>query len=287
MAGITFEVTTDLPIGAHTFHPKFRLFEVPCRRDDHVMIAHHFEGGESLETGNGQSLFSNAFLSVTRQDDRTWVYRESGRSHFHNGVCAAFDSSHTVCDVYFDGVDAAAYARANLLSLTGFTSDHFFLSRLLASRDGMTLHANGMVVAGRGVLFCGDSGQGKSTLTRMMRWRGHRTICDDRMLIRRDGERFMLHGSWCHGSRIEVDNCSAELAGIFFLSHGNSSRVERVRRHGRAVRMVLRAFGKSVFTADHWRSVLELVDDLCRKIPVYEVDFDLSLDVCEMIEEVS
>lgn len=53
------------------------------------------------------------------------------------------------------------------------------LSIVLYQRGAVVLHASAVEVEGGAVLFCGESGWGKSSLAAALQTRGHRIICDD------------------------------------------------------------------------------------------------------------
>lgn len=58
---------------------------------------------------------------------------------------------------------------------------------LLHQRARIVLHASAVLVGGRAVLFCGESGAGKSTIAAALNQRGYPVICDDVCAIGLDG----------------------------------------------------------------------------------------------------
>ena len=60
--------------------------------------------------------------------------------------------------------DKQVYAQGGLSSLTTFASDQVFLASVLASRQACYLHAGGINIDGKGLLFVGHSEAGKSTM---------------------------------------------------------------------------------------------------------------------------
>jgi hypothetical protein len=105
-----------------------------------------------------------------------------------------------------------------------FPLDELLFQRLLAARGGIELHAVGIVEpsSGRGYLFAGQSGDGKTTTARL--WQeavGAAILSDDRIVLRReDGGGWRMHGTPWHGEAELALPTSAPLAGIFVLTRG-------------------------------------------------------------------
>jgi hypothetical protein len=66
------------------------------------------------------------------------------------------------------------------------------MAYLLRQRGCLPLHASGVAIAGRGVLFLGESGAGKSTTAAAFYARGHNVLTDDVGAVRVAGDRVEL-----------------------------------------------------------------------------------------------
>src|SRR3954464_14964565 len=78
--------------------------------------------------------------------------------------------------------------------------DELLMMNRLALGRGAELHSCGVSVAGQGYLFAGHSGAGKSTTAKL--WVENRRgtiLSDDRIIIRRVGSSFEMHGTPWHG----------------------------------------------------------------------------------------
>lgn len=64
------------------------------------------------------------------------------------------------------------------------------LPRLLAHRGHLLVHGSALRINGRGALFIGPSGRGKSTLAGLLQARGHAVLSDDCILLEPDGDGF-------------------------------------------------------------------------------------------------
>jgi hypothetical protein len=123
-----------------------------------------------------------------------------------------------------------ALRRADFRSTEGvwpleYPLDELLMQGLLARGRGAELHACGVSDReGRGLLFVGHSGAGKTTMARLWQQAGEATILsDDRIIVRRVGDQFVMFGTPWHGEAALAEPASAPLAGLFFLEHGPTS----------------------------------------------------------------
>ena len=105
--------------------------------------------------------------------------------------------------------------------------DEILISHLLGLGTGVELHAAGIVDAcGRGHLFVGHSGAGKSTMTRL--WEDHPgvvVLSDDRIIVRYKEGAFRMYGTPWHGDARHALPASAPLFTINLLEHGDTTRL--------------------------------------------------------------
>ena len=101
---------------------------------------------------------------------------------------------------------------------------------VLASKSAIAIHSSAIVTHGRGVLFLGESGTGKSTHTRL--WREHiegaRLLNDDSPIIRiKDGE-LRIYGSPWSGKTPCYKNESYPIAGFCRLAQAPYNKISRL-----------------------------------------------------------
>jgi len=123
-----------------------------------------------------------------------------------------------------------------------FPLDELLFLRLLAERDAVELHACGLVVStGHGLVFAGQSGDGKSTTARL--WAGAaEVLSDDRVVVRRDEAGLWVHGTPWHGDAGLARSARAPLAAVLVLGRGERDTIERLARPEALSLLLARSF---------------------------------------------
>ncbi len=103
--------------------------------------------------------------------------------------------------------------------------DELLLLHLLAQGRGVEMHACGVVdAAGRGHLFLGQSGAGKTTMTRL--WLAAEAVTilsDDRIILRHVDQRLWMYGTPWHGEAGLAEAARVPVTRIYFLQHGQTN----------------------------------------------------------------
>jgi len=114
----------------------------------------------------------------------------------------------------------------------------------LARGRGVELHSCGLAMPDdRGFLFVGHSGAGKSTLGKL--WVKHRQatiLSDDRIIVTRDGNGYLIHGTPWHGEAGLAKNADARLKAIFLIQHGEKNETIPVKSSGSSAELLSRSF---------------------------------------------
>jgi hypothetical protein len=103
------------------------------------------------------------------------------------------------------------------------------------------VHACGISLDGRGLLFAGNSTDGKSTIAGL--WKeSARILNDDRIILRRTDEGIRMYGTPWHGDISDVSAGGAELEAVYFLSHGSANLIENESGAGAMSKLLKRSF---------------------------------------------
>ena len=284
-AGITIAVSSDLPIMEETFHPKIKQFEVKTPGEDTVYIHHHFHLLDIGKSDPGKKVYGKSpWMIYEGKKHFTYVWTSSIENTDSLKRAAIFNLDHTKGVIYNDETNRMAYNAGNVSSLTLFPTDQILLARLLADRKGCILHSSGMIMDGNGLLFAGHSDAGKSTMSLMMKNRAT-ILCDDRNIIRKQAGGFKIYGTWSHGDVEDVSSDSADLKAIFFLKHAKENRVKRLEDKTMILKKLLACLVKSFVTPEWWNQTLALISEIVREVPCYELCFDKSGKVVNLLED--
>lgn len=174
----------------------------------------------------------------------------------------------------FDAPDVTTdYTRAHNPALLRFGLWTMFNLAALRHRSA-AFHSSVIARQGRGVLFLGESGTGKSTHTRL--WREHiagaRLLNDDSPIVRiLDGEAHVCGSPWS-GKTPCYRNEELPIAGIVRLSQAPHNAIRRLRTLealGALLPSAPPAFARDEQLQDR---ICEIISQLIRRVPVYHLE---------------
>lgn len=161
--------------------------------------------------------------------------------------------------------------------------DQVLMIHLLAQGRGLLLHASAMLDGGKGYLFAGSSGRGKSTMARL--WDGKATILsDDRIILRQQREGFWMYGTPWHGTYPALSPEGCRLSEIFLLAHGPENSLRLLSGAEAAARLLIASF-PPLWDREGMAWTLELLDRLTASVPVYGLTFRPDFDVVPFVRQ--
>jgi hypothetical protein len=161
--------------------------------------------------------------------------------------------------------------------------DELLVANLLARGRGVELHGCGVIDhSGRGHLFVGQSGAGKTTTARMWGDDARTIVSDDRVIVREiDGELRMFGTPW-HGEAELASPESAPLAGVYLLTQAQDNELRELP----APVAVARLFG-CTFPPFHDAAAIDftmsMLERIVSRVPVREFRFTLDGDALKLI----
>jgi hypothetical protein len=278
VAEITIQFDSELPIEEKTFAPKFKLFEVNGPGNDNVHLIHRFSLPERVDIG--QQVYKKSPW-VIYKNDHEWVYvleasPDPAVTKIRQISFASLD--HTRMEIYNSDLIESAYQHGHMGSLTMAPTDQILLARVLADRGGCYLHSDGVNMNGKGFLFVGHSGAGKSTIATLLQDKAE-ILCDDRMIVRKWPDGIAIHGNWSHGTLPIVSANSAPLKAIFFLEQAKENSITIHENRLDSIARLLGCLIKPMVTKDWWENMLTLIEAIVDAVPCYRLKFDKSGEI--------
>jgi hypothetical protein len=156
----------------------------------------------------------------------------------------------------------------------------------IAQREGALIHAAGAIIAGKGVIFPGRSGAGKSTITRQFS-EGERDfdfLSDDRIIVRRIDDAYTMFGTPWPGEAGVAKNESNPLHGIAFIHHGGKNEITEIDPKD-ALQQLLPVVSIPWYDEAIMPMIVEFCEGLVTAVPTYELHFKPSVEIAVFLEE--
>ncbi|MCK4994625.1 MAG: hypothetical protein KAS13_06235 [Candidatus Omnitrophica bacterium] len=154
-----------------------------------------------------------------------------------------------------------------------YPMDELLMINLLARERGVMFHACGLKYLGKGILFAGTSGAGKSTIANLWKKKKDAVILsDDRVIVRKIDSKFWIYGTPWHGDAKISSAEKAPLEKIFFLKHENKNHIEKINPIDAASRSIVRSF-IPMWDKASMEFTLKFCSELSQNIPIYELGF--------------
>lgn len=153
-----------------------------------------------------------------------------------------------------------------------YPCDQVAVLNALAPRGVCVVHAGAVEFNGQALIFCGRSGAGKTTLSRLCRDHGATLLNDDRQfLFIKNGKPYVAPTPW-HGSEPEINNRTIPLRAILHLNQAPHNTLTPVC----GALAVARLLGNTVapfYRADAMEDVLTTLETLTRLVPGQSLAF--------------
>ncbi|HYC87733.1 MAG TPA: hypothetical protein VEO54_00855 [Thermoanaerobaculia bacterium] len=161
--------------------------------------------------------------------------------------------------------------------------DEVLISNLLARGRGVELHSCGVIDhEGRGHLFVGVSGAGKTTTARLWDGRASGIVSDDRVIVReRDGAMWMFGTPW-HGEAELSMPGGAPLSGVYLLVQAEANEL-RALEPAEAVARLFRCTFPLFHDAAALDFTLSFLERIAASVPVRELRFTRDRIVVDLV----
>jgi hypothetical protein len=159
--------------------------------------------------------------------------------------------------------------------------DGLILYYLTVMHGDIFIHASGVNISGKGYLFSGISGKGKSTMAKLWESAGARVIHDDRLILRNTGTGYMMFNTpvYCNDEPGE-----SAISKIFLIEHGGKNELIPVRGAS-AVSLVMANCIQHNWDSEMIARLLGSVSIMCSSVPVVRLSFRPDRNVIDHILE--
>lgn len=190
--------------------------------------------------------------------------------------------------------DLTLYCSPELLNDKGgaisplhYPLDQVLMMLYLSMHNGLIVHSAGFSLCGRGYLFPGCSGAGKSTISKkFLESKGVECLSDDRIIIRKTEGPFKMFGTPWPGEAGIALNKSAPLSGIFFLVQSIENKIEKIT-YAEAFRRFMPVLSVPWYDKAAINGCFSFVKELISEAPLHVLHFTPEIRVEDLFEEVA
>jgi hypothetical protein len=147
-----------------------------------------------------------------------------------------------------------------------------FLARLARGR-GVLVHGCGVAYQGRGILFLGTSGSGKTTIAGLWKTRpGAVVLSDERIVIRPEGAGYRIFGTPWNANGGSASPVSASLDAIFILEQAPRTGLADISSSAAVAQMMVRAF-PAMWDQEGLEFAVRFLAQISERVPVRRLQF--------------
>jgi|SRR5664280_512154 len=222
---IRFESADDGP----DLIPSERFLRNICRDGEPDIIVNVHAGKFSLPRGV-KMVFNAPYVEeingvAEKKRDRFWSVHKHRNdlyiktlfplSAFRKKAVLKYSLSSPEWDLWIDGAGTGTDPME-------YPLDGLILYYLTVIKGDILIHASGINNSGRGYLFSGVSGKGKSTMAKLWDSAGAKVIHDDRLIIRSSGSGYKMYNTPVYNND---EPSESPLDKIFLIGHGKTNEI--------------------------------------------------------------
>lgn len=249
---------------------KLRVHRGPFLLPTGAEMVFHAPVADDKETG--QRITDTEFWDVYSFEERYFIKAVFPGNEKQMAATMEFSPESCEWDIWIDGDCETADPMA-------YPMDGLILYYLAVTRGGIMIHASGINYAGKGYIFSGVSGRGKTTMAGLWKKAGAEVIHDDRLIIRK------LNGGYFFFNTPVYDNekpLMSPLHAVYLIEHGSVNSAEPVTG-ATASGLVLANCIQHNWNREMISGLLDAVTDMCEKIPVMKLSFRPDNNVIDFI----
>lgn len=229
-----------------------------------------FEAPFMEETPSGAELTEKPFWSVWR--DSTRVFVKVATEVISAGPVLVMGESSNEWDLFLNSDETQ-------VDPLPYPLDGLVLYYLTAMKGAVMIHASAVNYGGRGWLFSGRSGRGKTTIARLFDGRGVEVIHDDRVILVKTKNKWHIYSTPVYSNDVPRD---VELEHIWLIEHGNSN-ISKPLTGANAMAMVMANCIQQNWNNKYTAHLLAVIEDITDSVHVSTLSFLPDTTVCDYL----
>ena len=249
--------------------------------DPEVRLTIHRDGPPYVPSHEALVFDSQSHWKLFKTNDTNILVLESPLSVPRCYCTAIFDREFLRGDVYLGGQESGKRILGSDPASIDDTLLQVLTVCLMSRGRGLLVHACGIEHDGRGFLFAGNSGHGKSTMAGL--WRSEGLILnDDRIVIRRSHEVTRMYGTPWHGQHKSGIHRSVPVEKCFFLHHAESNEAVHVRGATACAKLLARCF-PTLWDKSGMEFMLDFITAVVSEVPCYDLAFVPTQEIVDFV----
>lgn len=277
IAGFAIKLLSDSQMELEDGYVPFVDTDSGCTSE---VTVHCFAGIPTTPFANATLVFeakseTQKFYSIYRSGTNLVFYIYNQQNIDEIQQVALLDETFTAWKVYSNPQQNGA-----LLPLK-YPLGPIIMHYLTVKSDAIMIHASCVFDGKKGRIFTGFSGNGKSTISKIWADAGNLIINDDRLIIRKQNNRFYAYNTPMYYKDIPKETV---LDSIFLISHSPENIIKKLSG-ALAVSKVLAFCIQHNFDSSFIQNNLNLLSELSSQVAVYELGFVPDAQVVKFILE--
>lgn len=256
-------------------NPELLPFLAEEKEDISVTVSRDWE---NTERPKGNMSGQDALIEYYEEDGKKFCLAKGGLKGALACTCYTSDFGSVVCTLNDKPFLYPIKKLGSVLRMLPMREIFLYFHTLF-------LHASQVAYGGKGILFSGRSGIGKSTQAGLWKkYRNAEIMCNDRSLIRKTEGIWHTYGYPLDGSEPVGSGDIHELGCIVLLEQGHENEAHRMRP-AKAVSCLMPQVVMDGWNGEARMKAMELIIDLLEDIPVYRLTCTPGIEAVETLEE--
>ena len=271
-----YKIRFENPSGDLDLIPSERFQRFISENNDYDVLIKVYSNGSKLppdgvkvfsapyvEEINGIRIKKNdKFWSVFRNEDELYIQTDFPFSSEKRSGTLRFSLDNKIWELFITG-------NGPTVDPMDYPLDGLILYYLTAIHGDIMIHASGVSFEGKGYIFSGVSGKGKTTMTELWDKHGARIIHDDRLIIRKTLTGFSMYNTPVYRND---EPRESTLDIIFIIDHGTENELIPVRGASAITSLITNCIQHNWSEAIIKR-LLDSASGICTSVPFYHLWF--------------